>query len=115
MSQQESGATEMILALEEGRVIIRFKEPKLWVAFDAKNAMAVSGRMARMAYEAHTGQPAPDANAMERVVQSKLTEQMRDRMIARVALMLPNLLEKGKTPGYIAMQIVDSIFSAVDA
>lgn len=115
MIEQETGATEMILALEDGRIIIRFKEPKLWVAFDPQNAMAVSGRMARMAYEAHYGKPAPDAHAMEREVQSKLTEQMRDRMIARVALMLPNLLEKGKTPGYIAMQVVDSIFSAVEA
>jgi hypothetical protein len=111
----ENGATEMILALEGGRVIFRFKEPKLWVAFDPQNAMAVSGRMARMAYEAHTGKPAPDGHAMERQVQSKLTEQMRDRMIARVTLMLPSLLEKGRTPGYIAMEIVDQIFSAVEA
>lgn len=114
MIDQETGATDMIVAVESGRVILRFREPKQWVAFDPQNAMAVSGRMAKLAYELHTGKPAPDGAAMEQTVRAKLTDQMRTRMIARVALMLPGLVEKGKTPGYIAMQVVDTIFSAVD-
>ena len=75
---------------------------------------AFAEALARVAHKVRFGEEAPtDASYLAQQIKSRLTEQMRDKMVTRVALMLTGMIRQDKTHGYMALQIVDSIFSEV--
>lgn len=101
------GATEMVCFPHRGRVIVRYREPRLWVGFDAGNAVEFAKRMIDCAVEC-------GASVMVQVPRRKITPLQRDRLINRAVMIFRNLDERGKSPAYIARHVVDSILSAID-
>jgi hypothetical protein len=106
--------TELAMGIEDGKVLVRFKDKVAWVAFDPDNAFHVAEAMARLAHEVKFGEkPQTDQSYIAQQVRARLTEDLRDRMVTRVSLMLASLKSQNKTDGYTAMQIVDTIFAEV--
>jgi hypothetical protein len=107
------GETTVAIGVEKGRAVMRFPSPVSFVAFDPSNASSVAEALARAAYEAHNGRPPPDGGSdLARQVKARYTEELRDRMITRVAVMLASLREnKTITNGKLAMELVDRMFS----
>lgn len=111
-AEARRGKTEVGWAVIQGEVVLKFPQPMEVLTFGSENARAFAEIMGRCAYEAHYGKPPPDdmASVIAQDIRDKLTDQLRDRMIARIALVMPSMLEqlKGqKTPGRIAMELVD--------
>jgi hypothetical protein len=113
------GATEFEMAVVKNEVVLRFPQPTELVVFGAENARQIAESLARYAYQAHTGKELSDADIQSQIAQDirdRLTDQLRDRMIARFALVVPSMLEKLKgsaTPGRIAMELVDILLREV--
>lgn len=100
------GPTQLMIMHEKGKVIVRFPEPKLWVAFDANGARNVADCL----------------NAEADFIQRLITKQdrlkyaanrMRDQLITRVTLMLTSMERDGKKPAYMAAHVVDQTLQAV--
>lgn len=111
---QEDGSVEMILGNEAGRVVLRFKEPMNFVAFDPQNAFRIGEAIAREAHRVKFGEgPPSDGSYIASQVKARITEELRDRLVTRVAVMLPSLLLANKSHGYLAMTIVDTVLAEV--
>ena len=108
------GKTHVMVGDEHGQVFLRFPQPMQVLVLDPQNAFTIAEAVARSAHKARFGVDAPtDQSYLAQQVKDRLTDEMRDRMIARVTLLLNNAKTEPKTPGYWAMQIVDSVFNAV--
>lgn len=108
MSDKDDGRTEVALTQEGGKVVLRFPRPRQWVAFDPENAVALAEGMSRAAYQTrfgHLANPNGPAPAM--------TQQIRDRLVNTVALMIASMQRDGKPPRRIAEEMVDHILSRV--
>lgn len=109
MSQQQIYVSD-----DSGDVILRFAKPVDWAKFSPDEAFKVGEAIARAAHKARFGEEAPsDGSYLGQQIRARTTEQVRDKMIARVALLLKNMQNGNKTPGYWALQIVDSILAEV--
>lgn len=109
------GKTEVGLAVIQREVVMKFPQPMEFVVFGAENARLFSENLARAAYEAHYGMAPPEhmQSVLAQEIRDRITDQMRDRMIARFALVVPGMLEKKQTPGRIAMELVDILLREV--
>lgn len=108
------GATEIAVKAEGNHVILRFPKPVAWVMLEAETAYHVGEAIARAAHEARFGQPPPsDAAYIAQQVRARVTDELRDRMVTRAALMLSSLRNQNKSDGYTAMQLVDTILAEV--
>ena len=106
--------TQCIVGDENGKVFVRFKDPVNVFLLDPQSAFEMGEQMAKAAHKARFGEDVPDdVNYLAQQVRLRVTEQMRDRKINRVAIMLNNFKEGTKTPGYWAQQIVDTILSDI--
>lgn len=113
MSKRD-GKTEIAIGDEGGRVFLRFKEPIAWVALDPQNAFDIGEAIARAAHKARFGGEAPaDSSYLAQQVRARLTDQLRDRLIISISTMLRSLQEQGKSPGQMALHVVDTILSEV--
>lgn len=101
------GATELMVLKERGRVVLRFPEPKLWVAMDPENARLIAEAIARAAYETRFGLLAPING------RSALSTHMRDKLARRIAIVMQSLIKDGRDPVYIATQLVEIVFKEV--
>lgn len=109
------GKTHMMVGDEHGQVFVRFPQPMQVVVLDPQNAFPIAEALARAAHKAKFGvEPPSDQSYLAAQVKSRLTEEMRDRMVARVTILLNNRDSNPKTPGYWALQIVDTVFAAVE-
>lgn len=108
------GKTDMMVGDEHGKVFVRYPQPVEVVVLDPANAFNVGEAIARAAHKAKFGVDAPtDKSYIAEQVRLRVTEEMRDRKVARVTIMINNAMNKEKTPGYWAMQIVDHILSDI--
>ena len=78
-----SDPTEVAIGIEKGRVVMKFPEPKQWIAMDPENCRQIAESMARAAHEAHTGQKLMNGG-------SAITAQMHERAVNRMVIMLNN-------------------------
>lgn len=88
------------------RVELHFERPITRVHFDAENARQFAEQLARAAYEANYGAP-PQAMG------SRLTEELRLKLVSRVALVAGSLGREGKNNMEIAQAVVDVILKEV--
>lgn len=110
----DDGRTEIAVGDDAGNVILRFPKSVSWAKLDPQNAFEIGEAIARAAHRAKFGtEPPSDSSYIGQQIRSRVTEQLRDRMVARTALMLKNMQSSNKTPGYWALQIVDTIFAEV--
>lgn len=112
---EDKGKNLVMVGDEKGQVFLRFEEPKLWLKMEPQNAFDIAEAIARAAHKARFGEAvASDANYLAGQVRARLTEDLRDRMVVRAALVMRDLIEKKQSPDYVARQVVDTIFAAVD-
>lgn len=99
----------------KGKVIMLFPRAIPHVVFEPQSAFNIAEQLARCAHAARfPGERLPnDFSYLANQVKQRLTEDMRDRIQIRIATMLPSLLER-KDLNYIAKQLIDTIFSALD-
>lgn len=100
----------------QGKVVMHWHRPRDTIVFDPQSAFTFAEQLARAAHRAQfPGDRMPeDFSYLAQQIKQRLTEEMRDRLVFRVRSMLPSLLER-KDLNYTALQLVDTIFAAVDA
>ena len=99
-AQTDSGATEVMCGIERGRVFLKFPKAVGFVMFDPRNAVGVAKCMIDNAQ-------ACGLDVMVELPRRQVTDAMRDRLIARVAHVARSLADRKRTPGQIALEIVD--------
>lgn len=110
----QRGKTHIMVGDEKGQVFMRYPQPMQVVVLDPQNAFQIAEGLARAAHKAKFGtEPPSDMHYLAEQVRSRVTDDMRDRKIARCTVLLNNMQTNPKTPGYWAMQIVDSLLADV--
>ena len=115
MSEHIPGNVDIAIGIGDGgKVVMRWHQSCNRIDFEPQNAFEIAEGLARTAHKARFGEEPPDDRSyLAQQIKSKLTEKVRDRMVIRVANMLGSLRCNDKTDGYIALQIVDSIFAEI--
>lgn len=108
-----AGATELAVKCEGHHVILRFPRPVAWVLLEPEVAYHAGEAIARAAHEARHGTVPDDATYIASQVRARVTEDLRNLLVARVALMLPSLRQNNQTDGYVAMQVVDTVLAQI--
>lgn len=93
---------------EDGYVVLRFKEPVLWVKLDPATALSVGQAIAGKSYRAKFGDdPTPQRTA--------LTDQLRVTLVRRIELMLGSFEREAPRPDLKiqAARVVDTCLSEV--
>lgn len=103
----DGGKTEMVLFPHEGKVIVRYREPRLFVAFDPSNAVDVGKKLIDCAVEC-------GAEVQIQVPRREISKGKRDALITRATHVLRSMTEQRRSPAHIARHVVDSILSAID-
>lgn len=101
------GQTEMVIKAEEGKIIMRFPEPQLWIAFDPSNAVQIGKHLIDCAVEC-------GASVEIKVPKREISAQKRDVLITRALHIFRSMQEKNRPPKMIAKHVVDSILSAIE-
>lgn len=101
-----TGATEVGICTDKGRVVVRFPEPKLWFSMDPQNALEIGEAIAKEAYFARYGRRIGDGK-------SALSEKTRQRIVNRMTLMLASLLKDHKPIAYAAAALTDVVLKEV--
>lgn len=93
------------IGVVNGKVELQYLEgPRARVVMDSENARQIAEGIAKAAYEARYGtKPAEGA--------SQLGEEMRTRMVNRVAIVAGSLAEQGKSNREIAAAVVDIVMT----
>lgn len=99
-------ATTLAVKDEGGMVLIEFPHPVRWCELDPETARQVGEFIARASYKARYGTAPPDGRSV-------IAEAKRDRLVVRVAQVLRNLQDRGRSPKYSAQQIVDIVLAGV--
>ena len=106
------GKTDMLLAVHEGMVIVRFPQPMAFIAMEPENARNIAEGLARAAYEAKTGQAAPPTGSeIAREARDRFTERVRLKLITRLALVMNGETFISKAPKDRARTLVDIIMT----
>lgn len=110
-----SKGTDVGIASIKGKVVLWWRKPQTEISFEPQNAFEFAEHLARCAHATRfPGERIPeDFHYLAQQIKQRLTEDIRDRLIVRIGTMLPSLLEK-KDLTYLATQVVDTIFSAID-
>lgn len=106
--------SELAVTTQDGVVMLALSDPQPVTLLSPETARSASEQLARAAYKARYGKEAPsDLALVADQIRARVNQQTRDRLVARIALILPSLQDRGKTPGFIAMELVDRILSDV--
>lgn len=98
-------ASEVTVVERQGLVILGTPERPI-AALEPESARALGEALCRKAYRATFGDdPAENVNIVN--------EQVRSKLVTRLALVFRNLLEKGKTPEYIAKESLDIVLREI--
>lgn len=103
----EQGATEMVIFTHEKKVIQRFREPRLWVAYDPPNAAELATKLLDGAREC-------GAEIVVSVPRRHISPMKRGTLITRAMHIMRSMAEKNRLPKDIAAHVVDSLLSALD-
>jgi hypothetical protein len=106
-------STDIAIGIFQDKVVIHWHAPTTSISFDPQRAFEFGEQMARTAHKARFGEEVEnDGKYLSRQIRQRMTEDLRDKMITRVRVMLPSLLDS-KNLDYTARSIVDTIFSEV--
>ena len=100
-----TGSTTCAIGNRDGQVVMSFPSPVEWAAFDPETARQIGEAMAREAYSVKYGR-----NPLSKSV---ITDEIRQRIMNKATIIIRSLQEKGRAPGFIAMEVVDAILSEV--
>lgn len=105
------GATTVAVRAEGGQVLLVFPSPIVWCQLDPQVAYQAGEAIARAAHEARFGEAPKDEHYIASQVRARVTEDLRDRMVTRVGVMLNSITRK--PPAEQARMIVDTILAEV--
>lgn len=108
-STTQDGNAEMVIGVEDRKVVLRFKEPQQYVIFDPPNVIDVARALTDAAYEADSGlKPVGDT------LKAELVERHRMKLTHRLSLMLNTLRgDKTVTNGRLAQQMIEACFREI--
>lgn len=106
---------DVAMKVVQGKVLMTWPQPRAHIFFEPQAAFNLAENMARAAHNARfPGEKLPsDFSYLAQQIKQRLTDEMRDRLVVRVRTMLPSVLES-KDLNYVARQVVDTIFAALD-
>ena len=106
---------QVAVGVVEGKVVARWHQQTDQIVFDPQNAYSVGMALASAGMEAHKGGSAIYAQPFieSELQKPKVTDQQRDMLIGIVATQLKTLMDKGRSPGYIAVHAVDAVLQEV--
>lgn len=108
-------SVSIAIGVVDGKVVAQWKDPTNEIVFDPKNAYMIGIALSKAAMEAHRGAPSSkdlDFLAGELSTQKiKVSDTQRDALIGKVATNIKTLLLQNRTPGYIAMDAVDTVLA----
>jgi hypothetical protein len=105
----DDGSVQMVIRLEDSKVVQRFERPMLFVKYDPRNAVDIAKALTGLAFEADTG-----LKPVGETLKADLVQKHRDVLIPRISLMLNSLREdKLKSNGQIALSIMDAVCGEV--
>jgi hypothetical protein len=108
----EEEPTKVVIEARDGKVILQFSQPTQNLVMDPANAFPIAEAMARAAHEAKfPGEILSDDSYIAHQVRLRVTEQLRDRMVARAAIVMGNLYQKKWTPGRASLELVDIVLA----
>lgn len=105
------GATTLAVRAEGGQVLLVFHNPVVWCQLEPQVAYQAGEAIARAAHEARFGEAPKDEHYIASQVRARVTEDLRNRMVTRVALMFNSLERRSNADK--ARMIVDTIFAEV--
>lgn len=109
-----SGTKTVAIKDENGKVVLAFHQPITWCELDPEMARQAAEAMARAAYRCRYKVDPPDnRSALAGEMRSRITRQIRDDLVTRMALILRSLQDKGRAPHVIAAEMVDQLLSRV--
>lgn len=91
---------------DKGMVLLEFPMPIKWCELDPETARQAAECMARAAYAARYGVQPPDGR-------SAIAEDKRKRIANRVATVIRQLQERGRSPKYTALQVIDIVLAGL--
>ena len=103
----DEGKTELIIQAEQGKVIVRFPEPLLWLALDPANAVGIGKHLIDCAVDC-------GANVEIKVPRKEISREKRTALITRALHVQRSMTEQNRPPAMIAQHVVDSILSAIE-
>ena len=106
--------TDVAIGVVEGKVVAKWNEPTTQIVFDAQNAFQIGEALARAAHEARFGEKVPsDMSYLQQQIKARVTEELRDKLVTRVAHIIRSTQERKRTPGFVAMSAVDAVLREV--
>lgn len=104
--------TRIVIEARDGQVILQFSKPTQNLVMEPGEAFPVAEGMARAAHSArYPNEKLPDGSYLAQQVRARVTEQLRDAMVARAAIVMGNLYQKKWTPAKAALEVVDVVLS----
>lgn len=105
-------SVDVALGIQNGQVLLHWHGARDAITFDPQNAYEMGEAMARAAHKARFGEDPPsDHSYIAGQVRARATDELRTKLVTRIALMLRSLEDKDR--GYAARQIVDTVLSEV--
>lgn len=105
------GATTLAVRAEGGQVLLVFPNPVVWCQLEPQVAYQAGEAIARAAHEARFGEAPKDGHYIAGQVRARVTEDLRERMVTRVGVMLNSI--GNRPPATQARMIVDTILAEV--
>lgn len=102
-------AVEMMIGVDKGKVIQRFREPMQEVRYDPANMLEICEALSAAAFEARDGmKPVGDT------LKAEIVERHRMTLTQRVSLVLNTIREdRRRSNGQVAKEIVDICLAEV--
>lgn len=106
---------DVAMKVAAGKVLMSWQGPREHIFFEAQAAFNFAEHTARAAHRARFPEDKmpEDFSYLAQQIKQRLTDEMRDRLVIRVRTSLPSLLQN-KDLNYVARQVVDTIFAALD-
>jgi hypothetical protein len=104
--------TKIVVESRDGKVILQFSKPTQNLVMEPGDAFPIAEGMARAAHNAKfPGEPIKDGSYIAEQVRARVTDNLRDAMVARAAIVMNNLYQKKWTPKKAALEIVDVVLA----
>lgn len=106
-------SVQVAIGVVDGKVVAQWREPCSEITFDPQNAYSVGMHLARAGMEAHNGKPT--GKELEFIagelaqVKIKVTPEQRMAMILNATHMVRSMQDQKRTPGQIAVEVVDKV------
>lgn len=102
-SDNEISTTELSIEERKGAIVVFFGDD--YMILPPEQAMAIGEILVKYGYHAKTGQDHDPKKVM--------SEQIRNKLLQRLSLVIQNLTERQKKPMYIANEVMDVILREV--